>query len=734
MKKNWKRRLYLFLCLALPAALFLSGVSLAAGTAMGRYVETPVALPSGTWQAFTQAGGTIYAVDARGETLLRSLDLAANNWETLPTGHDEATSPALGGVNGIAVAPDGTVYLSSGWAMQTQDGYPFLERIQNGQAQRVQLDQKLFTGADRLLFCALPSGGLIVLSDMEAFRFSPEGETLKRYAVPGGASVAAYGGEIAICSPANGLITVLDVESGQTLRTLPLPSAASDGVAGYDGNGALYYVCSDGLYQVNAGSALMVQIADGRLMTAGKPSAQARALLFDAQNNPIIAYQQDGGLSLIAYTYDENAATEPGTVLSVYTLYDSTTLRECANRFQQACPEVMVDITVALPQGTAVTRDDAIRTLNTELLSSNGPDVLVLDGLQVENYIRQGMLLDLSSTIQPMLDSGELLESVASSFAEDGAIAAVPTRFLLPTLWGEVAGLETLEDMAAWAQENPDALPLYATDVELLAGTFYLSCAPAWFDDSGRLDEAKIEAFLAALGQIRGSWTYEAAVQAIGQDYQARLNDEGVALEWNPYSGRDKGVAAEALGGITMVAGLQRQLPSLLRGRDALAEINGQLHASAMEGGDFAPLPGQAQGCFVPALTLGVNKGTANPEAAAAFVACALDEATQDSAFDGAAGFPVNAAALEAMLREDAAPQYTTAGGFGEIYWSSEWLDQAQCGRLRGIIGELQTPVVVDFTLYQMLVEESAPFFQGGIDAAQAAQNVCARANAYLAE
>ena len=64
-------------------------------------------------------------------------------------------------------------------------------------------------------------------------------------------------------------------------------------------------------------------------MTAGKPSAQPRALLFDAQNDPVIAYQQDGALSLIAYTYDENVATEPGTVLSVYTLYDSTVLREC---------------------------------------------------------------------------------------------------------------------------------------------------------------------------------------------------------------------------------------------------------------------------------------------------------------------------------------------------------------------------------------------------------------------
>ena len=175
MKKHWKRRPCLFLCLALLAALFPSGVSLASGVAMGRYVETVLDLPDGTWQAFTQAGGTVYAVDASGETLLRSLDLAANNWETLPTGHDEGASPAQGGMNGIAVAADGTIYLSSGWAMATEDGYPFLERIQNGEAQRVQLDQKLYTGSDRLLFCALPSGGLIALSDMEAFRFSPDG-------------------------------------------------------------------------------------------------------------------------------------------------------------------------------------------------------------------------------------------------------------------------------------------------------------------------------------------------------------------------------------------------------------------------------------------------------------------------------------------------------------------------------------------------------------------------------
>ena len=66
--------------------------------------------------------------------------------------------------------------------------------------------------------------------------------------------------------------------------------------------------------------------------------------------------------------------------------------------------------------------------------------------------------------------------------------------------------------------------------------------------------------------------------------------------------------------------------------------------------------------------------------------------------------------------------------------WVSTPLDEKQCAQLRSLIEGLTTPVVVDFTLYQMLVDESAPFFADSIDAAQAAQNVCARANAYLAE
>ena len=155
MKKVMMRAICLLLCLA----LYVGGTAFAedARVAMGRYVETKLNL-YGDWRAFTQANGSIYAVDGSGEQLLKSIDLNNENWDSLETGHDENTAPALGGINGITVAPDGTLYLSSGWAMMNEAGYPYVERIKDGHAERVQLDQRLGGDTDRLVLCALPSG------------------------------------------------------------------------------------------------------------------------------------------------------------------------------------------------------------------------------------------------------------------------------------------------------------------------------------------------------------------------------------------------------------------------------------------------------------------------------------------------------------------------------------------------------------------------------------------------
>ncbi len=48
----------------------------------------------------------------------------------------------------------------------------------------------------------------------------------------------------------------------------------------------------------------------------------------------------------------------------------------------------------------SVTVSDALRTLNTDIMAGKGPDVLILDGMPVENYIQKGLLEDITDTVE----------------------------------------------------------------------------------------------------------------------------------------------------------------------------------------------------------------------------------------------------------------------------------------------------------------------------------------------
>ncbi|MEG1516637.1 MAG: hypothetical protein RSD95_17250, partial [Clostridia bacterium] len=138
--------------------------------------------------------------------------------------------------------------------------------------------------------------------------------------------------------------------------------------------------------------------------------------------------------------------------------------------------------------------------------------------------------------------------------------------------------------------------------------------------------------------------------------------------------------------------------------------------------------PGQAEGCFIPKLLLGASKGSANSDMALKFIEYALGKDSQST--DLSEGFQVNAKALDAAQARGRTLSDAMMGGG----WSPKWPNPDQQKQLRGMIEALKTPVIPDLTLYQMIVQESTPFFEGKTSAKQAAANVCAKANAYLSE
>jgi ABC-type glycerol-3-phosphate transport system substrate-binding protein len=363
-------------------------------------------------------------------------------------------------------------------------------------------------------------------------------------------------------------------------------------------------------------------------------------------------------------------------------------------------------------------------------MAGKGPDVMVLDGLPVRDYIEKGILADLTDIVKPMVDANQLLPNVISAFTADGATCAVPARFLLPTIWGDVDSLNTLDSLAAWAKAHPDTLPFFGNDPEQLIGTFYLSSAPAWFDENGRLRQDAIEGFLNDLKDIHGKWTYEEVTKIIGMDLKAKGMPP---FSWNPYESALGAMGSlEESGGLALLCdGLQGVLPFLLRGENAMQMPNGAI--AYAKKGSFAELPGQVKHAYVPSIILGAPRDGARVEMAKQFIQTVLSDGIQTADLDD--GFPVNIAALNS----EQARNQSTVGTFGSSLlsggmYSSEWPDQPMRDALRAMIDKLDTPVVPDFTLYRMIVEESAPFFEGQMDAKQAAANVVNKANAYLSE
>lgn len=110
---------------------------------------------------------------------------------------------------------------------------------------------------------------------------------------------------------------------------------------------------------------------------------------------------------------------------TIYSLTKSPAVTQTAMLYQQEHPELKVELWVGMEDEAALTRTDAIKQLNTELMSGSGPDLIVMDGLSVEKYTDMGLLLPLDVNVS----DDKYFETIAKTYQKDGALYAIPTDF-----------------------------------------------------------------------------------------------------------------------------------------------------------------------------------------------------------------------------------------------------------------------------------------------------------------
>lgn len=182
----------------------------------------------------------------------------------------------------------------------------------------------------------------------------------------------------------------------------------------------------------------------------------------------------------------------------------------------------------------AVSREDALRNLNTRLLAGDVPDVIVMDQMDIEQYADKGVLRELDGILQPYLDDGILYQNIVEGMrmTEKNKIYSVPMMVYLPLWLGEkmyLDGENSLEDIVAGMekarQKHPEGAifyTLYPKDVLLQTMPV---CLPAWTGEDGSLDVEKLTAYYQA---VRRMWEIDCA----GFDDAGRETWQKNNMEW----------------------------------------------------------------------------------------------------------------------------------------------------------------------------------------------------------
>lgn len=497
----------------------------------------------------------------------------------------------------------------------------------------------------------------------------------------------------------------------------------------------LYIVGEKGLHRHVIGGSTIEQVIDGSLSSLGDPVHMfASAAMLD--NQEFLVEFTDG--KLMKYTYDATIPTIPNDRLKVYSLTENDTIRQAISVFQTTNPEMYVIYEVGM-EGNGVTREDALKKLNTTLLDGTGPDVLILDDMPIASYIDKDILMDISADISKVDEAEGLYMNLFAPFRQEEYLYVVPVEFKLPAIAGHqdlLQSADSLEGIAdlfeALRAKYPNKDLLGINSEKGVLKSFIEVCEPSWkkgtvLSESKSIDTDLLKEFLQQCKRI-----YTAQISG--------LSKEEINKYYSTYEKREDSSYFYMMNADKYF----RETVQLICGNiDSSYEYNTLNSLSKKEGFEdsvWKPLDGQSSNVFIPVTLAGVNALSENSEQALAFLRLILGEEVQKNVFYG---FPVNKKAFENCfvvpkdwIGEDGGYMYF--GGISEdgvdMSYGIYVPDDAQLQQIRDWVAKSDTPYIRNVVLEDIVYTEGARYLRGEIELDAAVGKIMDNVEVYLLE
>lgn len=527
----------------------------------------------------------------------------------------------------------------------------------------------------------------------------------------------------------------LQMESGENTEEV-VSSRVFTGM----GEQGILYVSKKGIYVYNLGGSVVEQLLSEGYLTGISSKTELMDVETDADGNIYLAvsdrYSDNPTGMLLKYGYDKEQEAVPGTELDIYMLKRDTHMEQMISLFQKEYPDISVTIQEGMTGEDGVTATDAMKNLNTEIMSGEGPDVLLMDGLDAENYIERGMLEDISG----IMEKAGILENIQKAYEEeDGSIYCMPVRFGIPILAGgseeidNAVDLEKIADMTEkYENQYSDSfLPAYQTRWPGVMLRFFGEIsASEWMKKDRTLDEKKVKDFFQQVnriyqaGQNAGSaildGTYEEA-EKMERFYDKKRREDSSIRSYLMLLADGHTLFSYgylfSLEELFLLTTIEKQNP----------DISHRL------------LNGQAENCFSPEMIMGISAKAREKEAAELFVSFLFSEEQQKN--NKEAGFPVRKSVYDSEEYWEFGQEGNIEYGFstaynGEIQNMITVVHSAddQIKEIQKLGKTLTMPSGGSRIIQDSVLEAGKRYLYGETDLEQAVEQAVSQVKLYLAE
>ncbi len=543
---------------------------------------------------------------------------------------------------------------------------------------------------------------------------------------------------------------IYDMEAGEYVTDEVLSDFVGDSYQGrfYNGSeygsmfllpgkdGAIYVMGQEGIHRHVTGGNMMEQIVDGGLSLLGNPDYYT-----------VDAIQLDGdaflalftGGKLIRFTYDPNVPAVPENMLTLYSLKENDSVRQAISYYQIEHPDAFVSYRIGMGDDDSVTREDALKKLNTEIMAGEGPDLIVLDDMPLDSYVEKGMLLDLTEYLSAYSAKDPLFDNVIEALKRDGKAYVAPATVSVPRIAFAADGMENVTDLSDVAEIIENLRQQYPSeDILGISGSrgilkrFAPASEPAWVSVDGTIDKECIGAYLEQCKRI-----YAAQMDGLDEKVRDYYDQRNIGLKERNGIRMDEMEWEIFLDVMSYVGGEQHAMAGWDSSTYSSLELLSLDRTEGYENTKIVPMQGQCDGVFMPKTMLGISAASGQTERALEFMDIFLSAKVQ-SVYDG---FPLNQAAYDAQFvpsHVDESGVYSslaTSDGEGRmieyvIYWPAD----EEIAALKEELAAVHTAYIPDRMLEESVCTQGAAYLDDEKTLEDALREIEKAVQVYMAE